>query len=36
MIAYKKLKVKNCATSIFDNMVNIKDIDLGAIGEIMK
>ena len=32
MIVYKKLRIKNCPVFIFDNMVNIKDIDLSAIG----
>ena len=32
MIVYKRLKVKKCPTFIFDNMVNIKDIDQSAIG----
>ena len=32
MIYYKKLRIKNCPAFIFDNMVNIKDIDLNAIG----
>ena len=32
MIVCKKLKIKNCPTFIFDNMVNIKDIGLSAIG----
>ena len=32
MIVYKKLRIKNCPAFIFDNMVNIKDIDLSAIG----
>ena len=27
MIVYKKLKIKNCPTFIFDNMMNIKKID---------
>ena len=32
MIVYKKLRIKSCPTFIFDNMVNIKDTDLRAIG----
>ena len=32
MIVYKRLKIKNCPTFIFDNMPNIKDIYLRAIG----
>ena len=32
MIVYKKLRKKNCPAFIFDNMLNIKDIDLSAIG----
>ena len=32
MIVYKKLRIKNCPAFIFDNMVNIKDIDLRALG----
>ena len=32
MIVYKRLKIKNCPTFIFDNTVNIKDVDLGVIG----
>ena len=31
MIVCKRLKVKNCPTFIFGNMVNIKDIDQSAI-----
>ena len=32
MIVYKRLRVKNCSAFIFDNIVNIKDTDLSAIG----
>ena len=32
MIVYKRLKVKNCPTFIFDNMMNIKEINPSAIG----
>ena len=32
MIVHKRLKIKNCPPFIFDSMVNIKDIDLRAIG----
>ena len=32
MIVYKRLKIKNCPVFVFDNMVNIKDIDLRVIG----
>ena len=32
MIFDKRLRVKNCPTFIFDNMVNIKEIDPSAIG----
>ena len=32
MVVYKKLKIKGCPTFIFHNVVNIKKIDLDAIG----
>ena len=32
MIVYKKLKIKNCPTFIFDNMINIKEIGPSVIG----
>ena len=32
MVVYKKLKIKGCPTFIFHNVVNIKNIDLDAIG----
>ena len=32
MIVYKRLKLKNCPTFIFDKMTNIKEIDPSVIG----
>ena len=32
MIVYKKLKIINCPTFIFDNMINIKETDPSVIG----